>query len=127
MFERVCDFGIREKFLGLQENSTWEYRVANVDDVWRKEAPCNILEEKSEEAAVTTSSSVKTSAGTSASMGTDGRDDVVCIVSGPLHEPLKIALYDTLGNVGEALASVHISRRRNNRLIFNPSRKRSAN
>ena len=65
--------------------------------------------EKSEEAAVTTSSSVKTSAGTSASMGTDGRDDVVCIVSGALHEPLKIALYDTLGNVGEALTSVHIS------------------
>ena len=65
--------------------------------------------EKSEEAAVTTSSSVKTSVGTSASMGTDGRDDVVCIVSGALHEPLKIALYDTLGNVGEALTSVHIS------------------
>lgn len=64
--------------------------------------------EKSEEAAVTTSSSVKTSAAT-ASMGTDGRDDVVCIVSGALHEPLKIALYDTLGNVGEALTSVHIS------------------
>ena len=57
--------------------------------------------EKSEEVLAKTSSS--------ASMSADGRENVVCIVSGALDMPLKIALYDTLGNVGEAMTSVHIS------------------
>ena len=57
--------------------------------------------EKSEEEVVATASSASPSA--------DGRDDVVCIVSGSRDAPLKIALYDSLGNVGEAMTSVHIS------------------
>ena len=101
--------------LAFARNSLDYKKIRPGNIVWRTSTTSGEKKEhrrrkkKSEEAAVTTSSSVKTSAGTSASMGTDGRDDVVCIVSGALHEPLKIALYDTLGNVGEALASVHIS------------------